>query len=146
MHRRVVVVALAPDDLVLRIGELESRSVLDGPEEDDVLLRMKHVFEERLVGENGAHGSRLVPDDQLEQPETGPARGAKSRREHLTGDGRDLSGPKGFHRQQVGAVLVTERKPQQQILDGREADPLEVRGAARPDALHVLQRRREQIT
>ncbi len=79
VHRRVVVLGVAADDLVLRIRELQSgTAILHRSEEDDVLLRMKHVVEECLVGKDGAHGSRLVAHDQLEQPESGPACRAKS--------------------------------------------------------------------
>src|SRR5258707_2348695 len=43
------------------------------------------------------------------------------------------------------SVLVADREPVQQILDGEEAGAREISGAARPDAFQELQRRRERV-
>jgi hypothetical protein len=45
----------------------------------------------------------------------------------------------------VTAILVPGRKPVEEILDGEEADALEVGGSTRTDAFEKLQRRREQL-
>jgi hypothetical protein len=46
----------------------------------------------------------------------------------------------------VAAIFVPDREPVEEILDGEEADALEVGGSTRTDAFEKLQRRREQIS
>ena len=146
VHRRIVLLTFPAHDLVLGIGELESRAAkLDGTVQHDVLMRMEHVTKEGLVGKDGPDRPGLVAHDQLEQPESGPACGAQSRRQDLTGDRRDVSGTERFDRKQLGAVFVAQWKSKQQIFDGRQPDALEIRRTARPDAFHVPQRRRKQV-
>jgi hypothetical protein len=45
----------------------------------------------------------------------------------------------------VATIFVADWKPVKEILDGEEADALEVSGSTRTDAFEKLQRRREQI-
>ena len=46
----------------------------------------------------------------------------------------------------VAAIFVADRKPVEEILDGEEADALEIGGSTRTDAFEKLQRRREQFS
>ena len=60
-------------------------------------------------------------------------------------DGRGLTCFEGGDRLQTAPVFVPERKPIQQVFDRDEPNVREVGGATRPDALEVLQGRREHV-
>ena len=46
---------------------------------------------------------------------------------------------------EVGAILVAERKTQQQVFNRQEPDALEIRRAPRADAFHELEWRRKHV-
>jgi hypothetical protein len=46
---------------------------------------------------------------------------------------------------EAAAIFVANREPVEEILDGQEADPLEVSRSTRTDAFEKLQRRREEV-
>ncbi len=67
-------------DLVLGTGELQAAAaaILESAVEDDAPRPLEHVGEEGLIGKHRADGSRGVPNDHLEQPESRPPRRAHS--------------------------------------------------------------------
>src|SRR5262245_49644537 len=100
VHRRVAVVGVAADDLVFRVGELQSAaaSELDLPEEHDLLAGMKDILEKRLIEKRRAHGARRVLQDELEDPEAGTTGGPDAAREYRAHYGRHGAGAQVFDR------------------------------------------------
>ncbi len=131
---------------VLRVLELQAvRRQLELAKEDDSLVRPEDVVEKRLVEPDGAERTGRVAHDQLEDLEARPARRADSAADDLADDrGRDAR-TKRRDRLECAAVFVADRESIEEILDGVEADALEIGGAPRADAFEELQRRLKGI-
>ena len=128
-------------DLVLRILQLQAvRCQFELAEEDDPLVRMEDVVQERLVEPDRAQRAGLVPHHHLEDLEPRTPRRPQAAADHFPDDRRRHARAQRGDRLERAAVLVADRKPVKQILDGGEADALEVGGAARADPLHELER------
>jgi hypothetical protein len=106
---------------------------------------MEDIGEERLVEPDRAKRSRLIAQHELEDLESRPSRRTNSRAHHFPDDRRRQPGAEGSNRLKAAAVFVSDGEPVEEILDGDEADPLQIRGAARPDAFQVLKRRLKRI-
>src|SRR5262249_50675774 len=98
------------------------------------------------VHRGGGGGGAAVVDDCVEDLEAAPARdghvGASDRAE----DRGLRARPERRDRLHVAAVLVAERQPVEQILDGDEARAFEVRGLPRTHTLEKLERSTEEVT
>ena len=138
---------LVVQDLVLRVGQLQSAGAahLDGSEQHDVLSRRKHVPQKRLVEPRDANRPGAIVDRGVENLEARTSRRAQAAAEQPAGHRRRLAGLERRDALQTTAVFVPDRKPCEQILEGDQSDALEVGGAAGPDALQKLKRRREHL-
>ena len=140
-----VFVAFRLQDFVLRVEQLQPvRRELELSEEDDALMRSKHVTEERLVEEDGAQGPGAIAHEHLENLEARSPGRADAAGHHLPHDGRGGAGPQRGDRLKRAAVLVAGREPVEQIFDRVEADALQIGGTSRADPLEELERRVER--
>src|SRR5580765_3344306 len=128
VNGRVLVVGLAANDFELRVGQLEStRSTeLHGAVKHNLLARLEYVLEKCLIGKRRTRGPGGVPDDELEDPEAGPASRTNAGRDYLDVDRGGRTGTETRDGTQGGAVLVSQRKPEQQVFYREQADPFEV--------------------
>jgi hypothetical protein len=114
------------------------RRQLELAKEDDSLVRPEDVVEKRLVEPDGAERACRVAHDQLEDLEARPARRANPAPDDLADNrGRDARTKRrdGLER---AAVFVADWESVEEILDGVEADSLEIGGAPRADAFEEL--------
>jgi hypothetical protein len=89
--------------------------------------------------------SRLIAHHHLEDAKPGPACRPHVRAEHFTMHRCPVARPEGRDLREPPAILVPDRKPAQQILDGQQADLLEIGRPPRADAFQKLQGRAEDI-
>jgi hypothetical protein len=106
---------------------------------------VEDVAQERLIREHGANVTGRIAHEHFEQPEAGPSRRSETRREHFADDRCGLSRPQRRDGQELGAILVAQRKPEKKILDRAQPDAFEVGGAPRTDAADEPERRREPL-
>ena len=137
-----VAVRVLPQDLVLRVLHLQAvRGQLELAEQDDALMRMEDVVEERLVEPDRAQRCRCRSRTSISKI---LKRGRRVGRmpQLTTSPATDAATP-GLQRRdglEAAAILVADGKAIEQIFDRGEADALQIGGAPRPDALQVLQR------
>ncbi len=131
-------------DLILRVLQLQAmRRQVELAVEDDALVRMEDVVEERLVEPDRAQRAGAVAHQHLEDLEARPPRRTQAGADHLADDGRRRSRTQGCDRLERSAVLVADREAVEKVLHRRETDALQVRGAPRAHTLHVLEWRLE---
>ena len=135
---RVISGRIRIDDFVVRVGELESGPRLHEAEEHHGDVRAENVLQKRLVHPDGANRAAAVADDGFENLETRPPRGAEPAALNAAGDGHLLPGLEAGNWLQMAAILVPDREAIQQILDSRQADPLQIGRALWSDAFQEL--------
>ena len=145
VHGRIRIVGVIAQHLVVRIADLQALAELHRAVQHDRLARMKHVLQERLVGEDRPRRPARIAHDEFEQAEAGTTRGTDAGGDDLADDRHRLARANGRHGDDFGAVLVPTRQTQQQILDRVHPDALKIGGAPRPDATEKLQGCAEQV-
>ena len=147
LFRRRVLAFLLPHDLVLGIRQVISTAArqLQRAEQDDLLMRLEDVAQKWLVEIRDSKRAALIADDHVEDLESRPAGGPNARADDLDEDRGGFARLERRDLPELSAVLVTDREPVQQVFDGREANTLEVRRAARPDALQVPERSLQKL-
>jgi ABC-type transporter Mla subunit MlaD len=121
------------------------RGQLELAEQDDALVRLEDVVEERLVEPDRAQRAGAVAQEQLEDLEPGAAGRPDAAADDLADDRRRLAGAQRRDRLEVAAILVADRESIEEVLDGVETDAFEIGGAPRADTFQVLQRRLERV-
>ena len=133
-------------DLVLRVLQLQAvRRQLELAEQDDALMRVEDVVEERLVEPDRAERSGRVADEHLEDLEARAARRPEAAADDLADDRRRDAGPQRRNRLEVAAVFVADGKAVEQIFDRAAGRRAAGRRRARADALQVLKCRRKVV-
>ena len=133
-------------NLVLRALQLQAvRRQLQLAEEDDALVRLEDVVQERLVEPDGAKRPGAIAQQQLEDLEAGPSRRPDAAADDLADDGGGLAGAQRGDGLEVAAILVANRKAVEKVFDGVETDTFEIGGAPRADTFQVLQRRLKRV-
>jgi hypothetical protein len=100
---------------------------------------MEDVVEKRLVEPDRAQAACAVADEHFKDSKPRTTSRTDSAAEDFAGNGCGNPGSQRRDGLKMPAILVTCGKPIEEILDGREADVLQIGGAARADAFEVLE-------
>lgn len=108
-------------------------------------MRSQNVLQERLVEPDGAHRAATVADQSFEDFEArSPGRSEPAALDAARNGGL-AAGCETGNRLEVSPVFVTQGKTMKEIFDACQPDPLQIGGAAWPDALQILKRRLEKV-
>src|SRR5262249_54853502 len=105
----------------------------------------QHVAEKWLVQPGCPNRPARVRDERLENLEPGPSGRANAARGNSADDRRDGSRTERCDFLETASVLVADWETIEKILDGDEPDAFKVRGATRPHAFEILQRRGQHV-